>query len=413
MSTSSTPSSDEIIAMIQALIASGALGRSPTYPKLLQHLAQETINGSRISEISVAVDVFDKDELFEVATDSTVRVYIYNLRKKLEAYYQGAGQHLPWQISIPKGEYRIAVEPNPHASTTQQPDSINPIDTTSPPVNAGKGRHIPLIVALLLGLLLGASLYAYWSKPAGLISDQQTDFWGAVLEEDQPVLMVIGDYYLFGETTLDEQTRLVREFDINSPEELLDQPAGINDPVRYDLGLTYLPRGAAFAQQEIQALLSNAGKRARITMMSELDADDIRQNHIVYLGYLSGLGVLEQFAFAGSSYEIGYSYDVIHQPATATSYISSVVETEGRQTFQDFGLLTAFTMQTGHRMVVLAGTRDAGLMEAAQLASRPDVLDTIALSDARGSDYLALFEVSGFNLTNIESQLIDSEIRVR
>ena len=45
--------------------------------------------------------------------------------------------------------------------------------------------------------------------------------WQAFLDDDLPILLVIGDYYIFGETdAAGNVMRMVREFDINSRDDL-------------------------------------------------------------------------------------------------------------------------------------------------------------------------------------------------
>ncbi len=88
-----------------------------------------------------------------------------------------------------------------------------------------------------------------------------------LLKAQAPTLIVIGDYYIFGET--DERAgvdRLIREYAINSREDLdawlMDNPTAMG---RYrDLDLYYLPVGAASALRSITPILA-AGRCGRRT----------------------------------------------------------------------------------------------------------------------------------------------------
>lgn len=402
---------EQIRSQVERLKQSGALGRSPAYPRLLDYLAEATINGAVSSEMDVAFEVFNKDEHFDVATDSSVRVYIYKLRRKLDSYYSGPGSQDDIRLIIPKGEYRVAVEQISPAPEADGPDSSRPNPLASSRT----------IAVLLLGIALGAVLalgakMAFQQDSQRAFSDGQIAFWAGILDDDKPVMIVIGDYYIFGEVTREGETRLVREFNINSASDLRayleqqEQRSGEEDSRDYfDLALTYLPRGSAYALANVHQVVQQAGKTPRLAMMSELSAKDLRANHIIYLGYISGMGVLEQYTFARSSFKRGNNYDELVNTVSGTRYVSDVVDTENAASFVDYGLLASFSLTEKLRVIVLAGTRDAGLMEASEIAMAPNLLARMQLESSSEAGYFSVLEVSGFNLTNISGKLVSSE----
>lgn len=422
-------SSDEnILDLINKLITAGALGRSQVYAKLLNYLAEQSLTGKNCSEFSIAVDVFEKDSDYDITADSTVRVYIYNLRKKLQAYYDGLGKNETQQLYIPKGEYRLIIRNTGDENSKDEPTFSAPpqnqqLSVSSESIDANS-RHIDrspnhLKYALLtVAAMFLTAVLTYWlTKPISVtnFSSQQVQFWGDVLTNDKPVMVVVGDYFIFGELVKNsDEMRLVREFDVNSAEDFRRKNLRINQSGalqnnRIDLGLTYLPRGSAYALAKIQQLLQQAKITPRIAMMSELSADDIRSNHIIYIGYLSGLGVLEGYIFANSRFEIGSSYDDLIDTETLVHYRSDFIEAVEDGEFTDFGTISSFSLAANNQIIAITGTRDAGLMEMADIAITPNLLEQMQLTnEADGLNYEALFEVSGFNATNISSTLIVS-----
>ena len=89
-----------------------------------------------------------------------------------------------------------------------------------------------------------------------------------------------------------------------------------------DLDLTYLPRGSAFALVDLLKVLYAGDKSVRVVSMSELNAADLKSNHIVYVGYLSALDKLVDFVFASSRPAVGYTYDELRNNATGEMYAS-------------------------------------------------------------------------------------------
>lgn len=424
MDNANFPIQDEILELINNLVNSGALGRSPVYEKLLKYFAEQNINGKACSEFSIAVDVFDKDSDYDITADSTVRVYIYNLRKKLETYYADLGKSEEKQLYIPKGEYRLLVRNSDTKDIveTTEPNTIprgqSQLTTTQPAETTKQAFSIKHGLLTLAAMIATALLTAWLIKPTpqqDVFSQQQLNFWGGILTDNKPIMVVVGDYFIFAEASeYDDEIRLVREFDINSAEDLRRKITDLesNDSSiasrRFDLGLTYLPRGSAYALARVQQLLQKVNKTPRISMMSELSAEDIRANHIIYIGYLSGLGVLEGYVFANSRFEIGDSYDVLIDTETLTHYRSDFIEAQEDLSFTDFGTISSFSLAANNQIIALTGTRDAGLMEMSDIAITSNLLERMQLAGGNKRAYEALFEVDGFNLTNISSQLIIS-----
>jgi hypothetical protein len=391
---------------IDRIKRSGALGRSPAYAKLLDYLAENTRDGVSCSELSIAIDVFNKADDFDVTSDSAVRVYVYKLRQKLQSYYDGPGGEESVRLVIPKGTYRLVAE-------RIRPDEAA-VEQNRPPSSHSR-TLLPLGLALLCLALLVYIVIDKTNIQTQVFSAEQQLFWSGIVSDDKPVMIVVGDYYIFGETAVNGEIRLVREFDINSAFDLRqelnqigDEDALFADP-RFDVGLTYLPRGSAYAIARVQEILQGTGKSPRITMMSEFSAEDLRSNHVIYIGYISGLDVLEAYTFAASRFDVGYSYDQLVDTETAERYTSDFIEAEDDRNFVDYGLISSFSVAEDSQIVILAGTRDAGLMEMSDLAIASDILSKMKLEAAENQAFMSVFEVYGFNLTNISASLISSE----
>lgn len=393
-------SDSDLFALVDKIKRSGALGRSPQYSKLLDYLGKMTADGSVCSEMTVGIEVFGKGDDFDVTTDSTVRVYMYNLRSKLKTYYETTGRHDEVQLSIPKGDYRlVATRPATNSFSSTVGNHLGPVSSLL------MAAAISAVLAFVVTYLVMSS----GSNPQQTYSEEQMRFWGGILSEDKPIMIVIGDYYIFGETSEDGRIRLVREFDINSAEDL-SRAVGENEfDNRFDLALTYLPRGSAFALEKVHAFLQQSGIEPRISMMSEFSAEDLRENNIIYLGYVSGLSVLEDYVFASSRFSVGESYDVLIDDKTGNAYVSSVIHTEEDTTFVDYGLISSFTVADTSQVVIIAGTRDAGMMEMSELAAESDILGRLQLKDSEQTTFQGVFEVNGFDLTNVNANLIASE----
>ncbi len=387
--------------------ASGVLGRSPLMQRLFDFLLECSAAGRAPKEIEVAVDAFGKGAGFDVSQDAMVRVYIHKLRRKLEEFYAGPGAGDAARLSIPKGEYRFVVEATEVAAVEVPEEELPP---PAPP------RKKWLLAALAASLVVNAAVLAvvFFHTPAPVDEFREvreSAVWSPLLKDDRTVFVVVGDYYIFGETDESmEVKRLVREFDINSPQDL-ENHMKVNPDLadRYmDLELAYLPTAAAFALRELMPLLAPANKRVRLVTMSQLNPAAIKSADVVYVGYLSGLGMLGDLVFTGSRLEVGESFDEIVDRTTKQRYISQAASApiRGERNFHDYGYFATFAGPSGNRIIVIAGTRDVATMHMAETLTSPAALRALTAKAGNASGFEALYEVYGMDKLNLDGKLL-------
>jgi hypothetical protein len=390
---------------VDSILASGVLGRSRFYAALLRYLAACAERGHTPKEIEIAAEVFSRGDDFDPSQDSMVRVYAHNLRQKLVQYYADQGSAESEQISIPKGEYRIAIgaeDPTPRAVATHHP------------ARTGLGVALAVIVSLAAGVAIGRLWVA--SADARLApwrAVAQSALWAPITDDDVPVTLVVGDSYIFGE--LDEignVRRMVREFSINSSRDL-DERFMLEPEYadRYiDLDLTYLPSSTAVAMRDIVEVLTAAGKELRVVSMSNLDTSVLRETHIVYVGYLSGLGMLSDFVFGGSELAIGETFDELVERKTGKTFISEAGLPNEERSYRDYGLFSTLPAPGGNQFVFVAGTRDEGLMQTAEAVTNPAMVQTSIDAIAPDGDvppaFELLYEVAGLGRSNLDALIV-------
>lgn len=101
------PSSDEVSAQLERVLASPEFKAPERARKFLRYVVEEAVAGraDRIKAFAVAVEVFGRDANFDAQNDPVVRIEAGRLRRALERYYLVAGQDDPVRIDIPKGGY--------------------------------------------------------------------------------------------------------------------------------------------------------------------------------------------------------------------------------------------------------------------------------------------------------------------
>jgi hypothetical protein len=415
---------EQLRAHAERIRASAVLGRSDLMNRLFDFLVECTASGKTPKEIEIAVDVFGKDARFEVTQDAMVRVYVHKLRRKLHDYYAGAGREEVGHLSIPRGEYTLVYEAAPLTAPAEtavlddDTDVIALATELSPPMR--RSRWMPWTLAATAVLALNVALWWIFAGSAStpdITAVRTSSLWHDIVLDKQPVTIVLGDYYIFGELDTPSESnpesvrRLVREFNINSRNDfdrwLKDRPELAD---RYmDLALRYLPVSSAFALNDIVPLVQpvDNARDVQIVLASDLTPAMIRSSHVVYIGLLSGMGILRDIVFAGSQFKIGDTYDELIDHKHDKLYVSqsSIAINDGTR-YRDYGYFSTFAGPDGKRIVILAATRDVALMHTAEAVSRAESLQHLLEQAGANPNFEALYAVDAIDHMNLDGQLL-------
>lgn len=401
----------EFLAEAARVRTSGVLGRSQQMQRLFDFLVECRRSGRVPKEIEVAIDCFERGPDVDSSQDATVRVTAHKLRRRLEEFYRDAGE--PPRLTIPRGEYRLALQPPAEAEVVPVAQEIPPVWRRLVPATRREAIALGVAAAAVLVAILALVLPSRDVSPQGarLAEARTSVLWSALLADDLPIQLVLGDYYIFGERDERGQIqRLVREFDINSRREL--EQVLVERPDRAarfaDMNLSYLPTGSAQALREVLPLVVASGKPVMLTLASELDPASLKSTHVVYLGYLSALGMLEDLVLNASLYSVGGSYDELIDSESGQALISEAGELHpAGKRYRDYGYVASLTGPGNHAHLVIAGMRDVGLMQAAEAAADPARLRELTARVPQGP-FEALYEVGGLNGINVESRLLEA-----
>ncbi|MDQ2640127.1 MAG: hypothetical protein M3Y79_06070 [Pseudomonadota bacterium] len=395
-------------AEISRLRGSGVLGKGTQMARLFEFLVTCQATGRVPKETEVAIDCFDRGTDVDLTQDATVRVAAHKLRRRLEDFY---GASTAPHLTLPRGEYRLVLAEGTPAPAAAAGD---PVWWRRLLPQTARERLAGGIILLLLAATVVATTLARRPPPLDpqLARLKASALWAPIFADDLPVQLVLGDYFIFGER--DERgdvRRLVRDFSINSRRDL--EQGFVADPAlqaRYaDLNLGYLPTSSAQALREVLPVLRATGKPLLLTLASELDPATLKTTHIVYLGYLSALGMLEDMMVASSRYSFGGSYDELVDSVSGAAWTSDAGIPHGvNERYSDYAYLAQLPGPGGHRHLVIAGTRDIGLMQAAETAADVAQLHDLDASVSRDAPFEALFEVQGLSGINVQSRLIEA-----
>lgn len=425
--------SEQLQSHAERIRASGVLGRSDLMLRLFDFLVASSVSGKTPKEIEIAIDVFGKDANFEVARDAMVRVYMHKLRRKLDEYYEDSGAAGEPRLTVPRGEYRLVFEDGPKASEPEtQVEAVEPsLESNTPAVvvvaEPPKQRRAWLAAAafaLLVAINVAAWL-VFTSESSHsareVASVRSHPIWRGMIGDNLPIYIVVGDYYIFGELDAKSASepeavhRLVRDFNINSRNDLdqwlKDRPE--LDSKYMDLALRYLPVSSAYALHSVVPLVEPNKKnpgQVQTILASDLTPGMIRSSHIIYVGLLSGMGILRDIAFTGSQFKIGDTYDELIDRKSNRVYVSqSSVSINDNTRYRDYGYFATFSGPAGNRIVILAGTRDVAMTHTAEAVSHIDSLEQLVSTAGTSDNFEALYAVDAIDRMNLDGKLVQAD----
>ncbi|MGX9964915.1 TPR end-of-group domain-containing protein [Roseomonas sp. F4] len=100
-------SREDVVAELARIEASKDFQDSARLVALLRFLVEETLlgHGSQLKEVVIGNALYEREPAYDPRIDSTVRVEMRRLRRKLIDYFAGEGQADPVEIAVPTGQY--------------------------------------------------------------------------------------------------------------------------------------------------------------------------------------------------------------------------------------------------------------------------------------------------------------------
>ncbi len=361
------PSVIEKSVILTQILNSPEFHDSTRYQELLRYLVEKSSKVSTLKETEIAHEVFGKDSKFDPSTDPLIRSYISNLRKKLEHYYLTTENKFEYKIDIPKGQYLV---------------KYTLVATIPVPKVRRSYMHIvyPAIIGCLIILFLVLKFGYTGTSPVLVNATPVNPIWNEFVESNnQPTLIVLGDYLVLSEKGKMGGRTFLREPRINSESELRDlaklEPRKYKDYVISDV--TYIGAGASLGIWQIMKILVSSPKPISIKLSSELKWDDFDNNNIVYIGTLKTLDKLDTlFSRTNMHYTLRPNGLIIRNTQT-DSLLSYGRGWHGGNYQKDYSVLVKLHGSKNNSILFLTGFSEVGVIESVKAAVDPALVSRI------------------------------------
>jgi len=338
---------DEVEKYLVKILESHEFKDSVKYQKLLEYLVKSSLSGVIPKEITIAFDVFNIEYVHSSKSDSNIRVYVYNLRKKLELYYaeEGKDDHLRFVIS--KGAYKVNFVHNKNQFW---------ISTLKWKLLFGL-----TIAVILFNILFG--VYKYYLK-----TDQEFGsnyVWKDILKSNLPVMIIVGDYYLVRDTSFSDRVRYIRDSRINSDADFAEFrdafPTENVNSVKINHSL--FGKFAPYCINDLSNFFASNNKKVEIIMASDFQWHDINDKNIIYVGSFKSLGVLNNL-LNNSNFRFNVFPNELEFRSVKTDSVfhyHSFDSNANNALESDYAVVTKFPLTNETNILFFISTRDIGL----------------------------------------------------
>lgn len=369
--------------------------KSHTHKILLTYLVEQTLADLPPKEISIAIEVFNQSG-GEWNSGSKVRVYVYNLRKRLDSYYRNEGQDDLVKFFIPKGSYKV--------------DFIK-----ETPIAHSWHRFQTPIWQITAAVFFTLSLYLIISKDNTSISSNdltKSALWSSFVRSSDITKIVLGDYYVMKNQVDDEDILFTRDVEINSDKDFdnMQRKIPMEDRVYKKSKHSFLGKFAPYTIQQISPITSTFQMESELLLSSQFRWSDMKNANLIYIGSFKSLKDMTVF-LNGANFEYTImpnrltftetSSDSTYQLSSHDSNIENAYET-------DYAVVTKMRTADNHSVLMIMASRDIGLMASVNLLSDSELLSHFEKeSDISKPEtcFEACFRIEGLNRNVIDIEL--------
>jgi len=388
-------------AILEKILRSETFAHSHSHQDLLRYLVNASIDNITPKEYTIATEVLHRGPDFDSRHDTIVRVYAYNLRKKLDHYYSHEGKDDRVRIDIPKGHYEIVY-----------------LLRDEPEKKERQVKYLQLALIVLLCLSNIYLIYHYFSFSNSGDGAVQTDLrddpiWGSFLSNGVAKQIVLGDHFFFiKDSNIREKRTILRKDDINTLSDFTEYKA--RDRERFDLvKLRYpmFPRNSVWPISDIISLFNSAQQSYKLNYASNVRATDFKNDDLIFIGSFHTLASFEQtFHNSRIEYQV-YPNKLTYYDETGDSLVTLGEEGDPVYNHIDYGVARKIPAPGQKTIFIFASFHETGTIGIVKYftdpASRQELSDLCRTKYGRVPQYYeTVFRASGYNRTVYTTEIL-------
>jgi len=366
---------------LNKVLNSQCLSGSVVLKELFKYMVTKSINGEVPKEMEMLYEVFGNSQ--NQTKEKNIRVYVHNLRKKLDEYYKKEGAKDEIIFTIPKGAYQVIIVRNKKVILKSQIAKLS-----------------PYLLGLSLVFFLLATL-VFSSKDRSLLTSNY--IWKDIYKSKYPLLIVLGDHYFFNVKNVFGSMSTTRIAEINSDEDfnklLKTNPKATDSFIKSEQ--TYVSKQVPFGLYNIMSYLSGGPNDINMRYSSNLKWEHLVATNTIYIGSYKTQYILKHIFE-----KIGITFNAPESKLIYTINDSTLIYDSRNNDFLYVEYATFLHFKTKDERIVMAlmCNSDIGNIATIKYLSQPENLKKLKTltSNFQSENFMVVFEVIGENQTDFK-----------
>lgn len=363
---------------------------------LLRYLVEKAIQGSDVKEQVIGIELFDENYVQD-QNSGFVRIYIYNLRKRLKEYYLADGANEPLRFEIKKGQYNLTFTTPLAPSAAEVPAPVS----NSEHLHFSVSKRVLYGLGIALFVLLSVGIYASLPK---------TQYcWSAFMAKDANNICVMADQMIFHQKQASGIYPIIIK-DINSESDFIKYLDQHNtDSVRL-ADYTLFSKMAPYSIQRLTQWFSQQGSSFSLRLETKFEIDELRNSNVIFIGQSKTMNTSRAIFLKNSKCfkknPLSHGY-IVKGKSKELRYRSS--RKDNIRT--EYAMVSYFELETGQKALYFVSNNDIGTMATVNNFTNPVWLQKFYEQLPAPTSYFnALFKVSGTRRTETASELVELEV---
>lgn len=373
---------------LKDVCADPLFAHSVRYIEILKYLVEQALAGNTVKAHTIGDEVFGKN-YNPNKDDGKVRVYMYNLRKKLQTYYATNGKDATLCFGFEKGSYDIKFLPLSNESES----------SLSPSTNSSNQKRVAIISVAAI-LLLGLVLYPFlWKK--------ELYCWETLIDKDATNTCIFADQVILNKKG-EKPGVLHTIHEVNSASDFI-QYSKNNEADSLSLAeYTMNTRAIPYALIDITKLFFSNKANIQVLPESEFRYEKTKSSNIIYIGQYKTMSLSKEIFLSNSKIFKAYF--------THFSSSKEGEETPYRPVFKgdlraEYAMVSYLPLNDGNKALYFVSNHDIGTMATVHKFTDLNYLKEFYQKlPTKDAYFNALFKVDGLERTDVSCELVELEV---
>lgn len=366
--------------------------KSPRNVRLLNFLVEQAIARVDVKEHVIGLELFENSYDPE-KNDGKVRVYMFNLRKKLQEYYESDGKEDALFFEIKKGQYNLNFVDRKIEETKKDSLIVKIVKKTS---------VTQKIVSVVL-LSLAIAFFISFLKP-----EKEKYCWNSFFESNAKNICVVSDHFVVSEK--ENTGGWVSSYisGINNDSDLMEYAHKRSDKVFQSADYSLLTKMAPLSIHQLTKWFIANKSDFLVRLESEFGYDEARENNILFIGQFKTMNASKSFFLNNSKHFSVFKDGFKYVNGEGEKFYTTRLE-ESQRT--EYAMVSFMKLENGKNALFLTSNNDIGTIATVRNFTDYAWLKEFYDSMPEECTYFnALFEVSGMVRTDMSCKLVQFEV---